>query len=399
MTLVLIDEGGSTLVPRIPQGDANLEHPLRDLIYDHPGILPLTELEPEIGRVVAVAKEFNLPGAGFADVLLVSEWGRLIIVECKLWRNPQARREVVGQVLDYARQLARTDYEALQAAISSNRQRRGNVLYELAREAGSTMDEAQFVDRVARDLAAGRFLLIIAGDGITESARRLGEYLKDQPGLAFELGLLEIADYRFADPVTGAERRIVQPRLIAKTQIIDRFVIRSEVPGITVAVEGESTVAAAPRISATRSEGATAWRGFIEAFNAEVAFDDPAQMPPRWGGIGWMKLPFPGPVDPRLYRSGSSGNIGAFMTFGDAAGQEIYAGLSEDREAIAAEFAAAGLPAPVWSSEDGTQSITLKVASPLPWDAAREAEQRIWLARAANQFVNSLRPRISRITG
>ena len=168
MTLILIDNACSTVVPRIPQGDANLEHPLRDLIFDHPQILPLAELEPEIGRVVAVAKEFNLPGAGFADVLLVSEWGRLIIVECKLWRNPQARREVVGQVLDYARQLARSDYETLQAAISSNRQRRGNVLYDLACDAGSSMSEAQFVDRVARDLTAGRFLLIIAGDGITE---------------------------------------------------------------------------------------------------------------------------------------------------------------------------------------------------------------------------------------
>ncbi len=338
MTLVLIDEGGSTLVPRIPQGDANLEHPLRDLIYDHPGILPLAELEPEIGRVVAVAKEFNLPGAGFADVLLVSEWGRLIIVECKLWRNPQARREVVGQVLDYARQLARTDYEALQAAISSNRQRRGNVLYELAREAGSAMDEAQFYDRVARDLTAGRFLLIIAGDGITESARRLGEYLKDQPGLAFDLGLLEIAEYRFTDPATGAERRIVQPRLIAKTQIIDRFVIRSEVPGITVAAEGVGAVATTPRATGTPSEGAAAWRGFIEAFNAQVAFDDPAQLPPRWGGPGWMKLPFPGPADPRIYRSSKNGHVGVFLTYSDAAGQEIYAGLVEDREAIAAEF-------------------------------------------------------------
>ena len=169
MTLVLIDDNAATtVVSRLPQGTATAEHPLRDLIFDHPAILPLDELEPGIGRVVAVAKEFYLPGAGIADLLLVSEWGRLIIVECKLWRNPQARREVVGQVLDYARQLARSDYETLQAAVSSNRRRRGNALYELAREAGSSMTEAQFVDRVTRDLAAGRFLLIIAGDGIMD---------------------------------------------------------------------------------------------------------------------------------------------------------------------------------------------------------------------------------------
>jgi hypothetical protein len=399
MTLILIDNACSTVVPRIPQGDANLEHPLRDLIFDHPQILPLAELEPEIGRVVAVAKEFNLPGAGFADVLLVSEWGRLIIVECKLWRNPQARREVVGQVLDYARQLARSDYETLQAAISSNRQRRGNVLYDLACDAGSSMSEAQFVDRVARDLTAGRFLLIIAGDGITESARRLGEYLRDQPGLAFDLGLLEIADYRFVDPATSAEKRIVQPRLIARTQIIDRFVIRSEVPGIVVEAENERDVAVSTRTPGAGSEGAAAWRGFIDAFVAGLTFDDPAQQLPRWGGPGWMKLPFPGPADPRLYRSAKSGNVGVYVTYSDAVGHEIYANLVEDREAIASEFAAAGLPEPTWESEDGKDTFSITVAAPQPWDAAAETEQRAWFARAANQVANSLRPRITRIIG
>jgi hypothetical protein len=120
MTLVLLnDDAEAQVVSRVPEGVAAQEHPLRDLIYDHPALLPLHELEPGIGRVVTVAKELNLPGAGFIDVLLVSEHGRLIVVECKLWRNPQARREVVGQVLDYARELARYGYEDLQRTVST----------------------------------------------------------------------------------------------------------------------------------------------------------------------------------------------------------------------------------------------------------------------------------------
>lgn len=101
MTLVLLDDDRPAYaVARVPEGEAAREHPLRDLIFDHPAILPLHELDPGIGRVVAVAKELTLPGAGIIDVLLISEHGRLIVVECKLWRNPQARREVVGQVLE-----------------------------------------------------------------------------------------------------------------------------------------------------------------------------------------------------------------------------------------------------------------------------------------------------------
>ena len=30
-----------------------------------------------------------------------------MLIECKLWRNPEARREVVGQILDYAKVLTR----------------------------------------------------------------------------------------------------------------------------------------------------------------------------------------------------------------------------------------------------------------------------------------------------
>ena len=70
MTLVMIDDDAVRVVPRVPEGQANLEHPLRDIIYAHPGILPAAELEPGIGRIAAVATELSLPGAGFADVLL-----------------------------------------------------------------------------------------------------------------------------------------------------------------------------------------------------------------------------------------------------------------------------------------------------------------------------------------
>ena len=215
MTLLLIDgeDERVSVVNRVPEGDANREHPLRDMVFAHPGILPMAELEPGIGRICAVATELNLPGAGFADVLLVSEHGRLVIVECKLWRNPQARREVVVQVLDYARELARYDYEDLQRTISDRLGRTGNVLFELASAAGGTMTKAAFVDRVSRDLRAGRFLLLIIGDGITEGTQRLTEYL-NVPGLAFDFGLIEMADYRFVDPVicpllSGPEAMIV----------------------------------------------------------------------------------------------------------------------------------------------------------------------------------------------
>lgn len=65
----------------------------------------------------------------------------------------------------------------------------------------------------------------------------------------------------------------------------------------------------------------------------------------------------------------------------------------EDRVAIDAEFTAAGLPAPEWS-EIEVLGVTPATASAMPWDSAEQDRMLRWLAVAANQFVNSFRPRL-----
>ena len=110
MTLIMIEEERARVVPRVPQGEARREAVLRDLIVAHPDILPVHDLDPSYGRLITITRELSIPGVGFVDVLLMDEHGRLVVVECKLWRNPQARREVVGQILDYARELSRFAY-------------------------------------------------------------------------------------------------------------------------------------------------------------------------------------------------------------------------------------------------------------------------------------------------
>jgi hypothetical protein len=391
VTLVLINEDlASTIVTRVPQGEARREHPLRDLLHDNPMIAPVHDLDPSYGQLFAVAKELNVPGVGFIDVVLADEWGRLVIIECKLWRNPQARREVVGQILDYARELSRWGYEDLQRQISISTRRQGNVLYDLACGVGCQLSEAQFVDRVSRDLTAGRFLLLIAGDGITEGTRRIGEYLRDQPGLAFDFGLIEIAEYRFTDG-SGAEQVIVQPRVLAQTAVLERHVIRSEVTGIAIDPVATTESGRVRMTSSGASEAGQAWRAFVERFVAETRFDDPGQPQPRSGGNGWIRMQLPGQFYINAYRSLGEGKIGAQVRFPGAEGAAAYALLAEERGAIDREFIGHDLPAPTWNNGD-VPVITLTEPSPAPWDDTAEAAQRLWMGRAANQLVNSLRP-------
>lgn len=398
MTLVLLNNDTTRVVRRVPRGAARREATLRDLIAEHPDILPVHDLDPSYGRLITVTRELAIPGVGFIDVLLMDDNGRLVVVECKLWRNPQARREVVGQILDYARELSRFGYEDLQRQVSIATRRSGNVLHALAREAGGTLEEADFVDRVTRDLADGRFLLLVVGDGIAEGTRRIGEYLRNQPGLAFGFGLIEMAEYRPID-TDGAEHVIMQPRVLAQTAVIERHVIRSEVPGISIdAIEIPTGPAGASNAPAPARGGGTSdagerWRAFLARFIAELRFDDPGQPPPRHGGIGWMRVLLPEGLYINVYRSSAAGNIGAQVRFAGPEARAAFEDIVAEHEAIDAEFARQDLAAPEWRLGE-TPEIILTTPSPAPWSEDTEEEQRRWMARAANQFVNSLRPRL-----
>jgi hypothetical protein len=393
MTLVLLDNDTTQVVRRVPQGEARREAVLRDLIAEHPALLPVHDLDPSYGRLATVTRELNIPGVGFIDVLLMDENGRLVVVECKLWRNPQARREVVGQILDYARELSRFGYEDLQRQVSIATRRHGNVLYALAREAGGTLPEAEFVDRVTRDLAAGRFLLLVVGDGIAEGTRRIGEYLRDQPGLAFTFGLIEMAEYRHTD-TAGAEHTIMQPRVLAQTAIIERHVIRSEVPGIVIDAADSPSASLSTTVQPRAvSETGNRSRGFVERFIADTRFDDPGQPTPRSGGNGWIRIPLPDGLYINAWRSLNTGRIGTQVRFNGAEQRAHFDVLLAERDAIDAEFQARGLEAPEWAGGEVPQ-INLAIPAPQPWTDEIEAEQRAWLGRRANQLVNSLRPRL-----
>ena len=141
------------------------EGALQELLFRTPQALPLAAIDAAYADAVPVCKELATP-SGYVDALYVNRLGRLTIAEFKLWRNPQARREVIGQILDYAKDLASWGYEDLQREVSKRLAKNGNVLYDLVREHQPDVNEAEFVDNVSRHLKRGEFLLLIIGDGI-----------------------------------------------------------------------------------------------------------------------------------------------------------------------------------------------------------------------------------------
>ena len=126
---------------------------------------------------------------------------------------------VIGQILDYTKEIASWGYEDLQREVSRSLKRTGNVLHELVRAANPEVNEAAFVDNVTRHLRRGEFLLLIIGDGIHEGVESIVDFVQRHSGLHFNLALVEAALYRDTH-----NRIIVQPRILTRTEIVRRVV-------------------------------------------------------------------------------------------------------------------------------------------------------------------------------
>lgn len=249
-------EGRASPVPtfeRVSARELQLQETwFRDAIFDNPELV----IAPcrAAGRVdqgeawLPWAIEANF-GSGPIDVLLVSSYGRIGIVETKLSYNPQKRREVVAQVLDYALSLQDVDRDDFPALPES----------ELV------PDE----DDLADALASGKFLLIIAGDELDPRAMRLSQSLLARH-LTNEWDLVMI-DLNVFREQAGTSLLVV-PELLGGIQSDLRQVVR-------VKIEGENPRARVEVEHVTeqsRPSSRAASLGSLDAFLSEAAAKQPA---------------------------------------------------------------------------------------------------------------------------
>ena len=207
---------------------------LQQLIHRHPKCLPMEQVEPGLGELVSVCMELPLP-IGFVDNLMVTPGGNLVMVEVKLWRNPEARRQVVAQALDYATALFELDYDSLEAAVKKadfDGEERPECLYDLV-DGADALPEGTFVDRVNRNLREGRIVVLIVGDGIRSDAQSLVNGLQAHANFHFTIGLVEMPVYVRRLP-TGKEEFVVMPNTLVKTVTVPRFTVSTTDRGAVV---------------------------------------------------------------------------------------------------------------------------------------------------------------------
>jgi hypothetical protein len=148
-----------------------------------------------------------------------------VLVEAKLWRNPEARRSAVAQAMEYAAAVFRMTYSELEQQVLKARSTDGSPaksLFDIVSSRVAGCDEEEFIDAVSRNLKRGRAVIAIVGDGIREDIAPLAELLQSHAGHRFTFALVELAVYEAPQPGI----RLVFPSVLAQTVLIERGVIK-----------------------------------------------------------------------------------------------------------------------------------------------------------------------------
>lgn len=229
-TTPLIVRGGEAVrLHRIPFSEKTFaESWLQELLFTHPALIPFHDLEPIFSDSIPLVRELPT-AAGPLDLLYMNSMGFMTLVETKLWRSPEARRSVVAQIIDYAKEMAFWSYEDLVSAVrKAGMKSKNDPLIDLFRELeGEEFDDRRFIDSVSSNLRQGRSLLLIIGDGIQEGVEQMTSFLQQTPQLGFNLNLLEIGLYR--EHSADKDFLFVQPRILARTREINRATVEIKV--------------------------------------------------------------------------------------------------------------------------------------------------------------------------
>jgi hypothetical protein len=392
-------DGGASLPERIPLGVSESQYDekwLQAQLFAFPQALPITEIDPHAGALVPICTELRTDG-GPADILYVTRTGKIVLVETKLWRNSEARRIVVAQILDYAKELSGWTYEDLAREAAQASKGGPEHLLKSVRAAHPELDEAAFVDGINRSLAEGDFILVIAGDGIRSGAEALVSFLERFGNLRFHFALVEIASYRLAD---GA--LLLQPRVLAKTELLRRTVYMTQQSGATLVMDDAEVepILVVDRRRAPDPARGDLWLRFWQEYLAKLVLDDLQQPLPQAVRTDRIYLQLP-PGGRNLiwitaYVARSERSAGVFLTLGKnlPRAAEWYNRLYEDREEIETV-----VPDLQWIRKaDGNfrvEAPTIKVAE-IETPADRDAVLR-YLCDDTNRMVNAFRHRLVKL--
>lgn len=210
--LIFTENFEGSLVPMRPAAPAT-EEDLQDIIAKFPDVI-----SGEEGDLILVSREQGVPGSQDGndrwslDHLFVSRDAIPVLVEVKRASDTRIRREVIGQLLDYAANgVVYWPEDLLEASFVETCRRRGEAPEAVLQAFMDDRDPSAFWAQVQANLVAGRLRLLVVADLIPPELARIIEFLNDQ--MRADVKAIELRYYRGSDG-----RRTLAPRVIGETE-------------------------------------------------------------------------------------------------------------------------------------------------------------------------------------
>lgn len=191
---------------------------LQSLLSEHPDLLAGDQMRPSAPRRwLLISRELAVPDEGGSsrwalDHLFIDQEGIPTLVEVKRSTNSQIRREVVGQMLDYAANgPVHWSLEQITAAFERRCHVQGldsSAVLEEFMDGDGDLDS--FWQTVKTNLQAGRIRLLFVADEIPRELRRIIEFLNEQMDPAEVVGV-EVKQFQ------GDGQVVLVPRVVGQT--------------------------------------------------------------------------------------------------------------------------------------------------------------------------------------
>ena len=370
---------------------------LQEVLFANIDLIQPTDASYDRIQLVPLCRELNLNDGIrnlFLDILAITETGKLILIECKLWKNPQARREVLAQAFEYASLLQSLSYSDLSSKLRRHIDSGSEdpIIFAL-RSAGISVDESLLISRIDQGMKKGNFHVVIAGDGIRTDLVNLVNS-PAMTGMTADLSLLEISVHQ-----DGEGKTLLTPSVPQEIETVTRTVLIST-EGMPVSIEeDESEINPLPnqkspvqrQMKEEKKELNTLfWRRAIE----EIKFSHPDQDSLRRGGSNWCKALLPAPLK-WITAWRSKDQIGVFLRID---GEDIpkYKVFFDERLDLMREEISSDISVniPADGSDGWSTALFLSVnySEIDVYDPNTIDLQIEWLAEHLDKFVNYIRP-------
>ena len=215
---IFLLRGADDLVP-MTEAPYDSEAVLQELLAKFPDLLAGDQLAgSEPRRWILIDRESALPhsedaaGRWSVDDLFLDQDAVPTLVEVKRSSDTRIRREVVGQLIDYAAHAVKYwPIETLRGLFESRLDRQGgDTDAELAGVLGPDTDADTYWEQAGANLKAGRIRLVFVADEIPRELRRVVEFLNEQ--MTAHVIAIEVKQYVGPDGL-----RTLVPRAIGQT--------------------------------------------------------------------------------------------------------------------------------------------------------------------------------------